>query len=408
MSFREIFEKYINGTASEEEISLVLEEIEKNELISNYVAEELSFSFPEEEESTEENTKKIRKAVNRKIFRVALTILGAIVAFLLVCFLVLSPLVSSFYCDPTEVVLKKDDTPFYPFATAASVYSELNMPGAEIALYAQDPTNLKKKGFGVYDVSYDLIDRFNYNRSATISATLSRGKFVNRSSDSFYYFGILSQFSDSKDSYGKLIQDSFDLANKKEELQALPRTAQVKAYITYRDLLNMEQQNKIWLENPEVRFHWIAVKCDQFENHIDNIRFGFNPEPYGNNSEFFSDHSINLDMMEQYPDLNFIFTPYNQQDKEGFFTRQQAFANHFQSLLQFSIDYPDFTVAMHNGAEDMIQRYKQALSYVKENGIQTYGCLVSGSVEDILTLLDNDMIGAISLEDIRLSKYTRY
>ena len=37
MSFKDLYEKYINNQASEEEIKIVEEEIEKNEIISEHL-----------------------------------------------------------------------------------------------------------------------------------------------------------------------------------------------------------------------------------------------------------------------------------------------------------------------------------------------------------------------------------
>ena len=52
MTFRQLFEKYKNGTASPEEIALVEEELEKNEVINAYLASQLleqpSLSLPPE------------------------------------------------------------------------------------------------------------------------------------------------------------------------------------------------------------------------------------------------------------------------------------------------------------------------------------------------------------------------
>ena len=45
MRFKEIYEKYINGSASEEEIKIIEEEIEKNEIISEYLSQNIEDDF---------------------------------------------------------------------------------------------------------------------------------------------------------------------------------------------------------------------------------------------------------------------------------------------------------------------------------------------------------------------------
>lgn len=41
MSFKDLYEKYINNQASEEDIKIVEEEIEKNEIISEYLCNKI-------------------------------------------------------------------------------------------------------------------------------------------------------------------------------------------------------------------------------------------------------------------------------------------------------------------------------------------------------------------------------
>ena len=41
MSFKDLYEKYINNQASEEEIKIVEEEIEKNEIISEHLCNKI-------------------------------------------------------------------------------------------------------------------------------------------------------------------------------------------------------------------------------------------------------------------------------------------------------------------------------------------------------------------------------
>ena len=71
MTFRQLFEKYKNGTASPEEIALVEEELEKNEVINAYLASQLleqpSLSLPPENTP---QLHQVKSSVRRKFWMI--------------------------------------------------------------------------------------------------------------------------------------------------------------------------------------------------------------------------------------------------------------------------------------------------------------------------------------------------
>ena len=84
MNFKEIFDRYRSGTATEEEVMLVNEELEKNELISEYPSVRYSEEVQKlETEDASIPTKKIKSSIRKKFMLVSLV--SATVACICFC-----------------------------------------------------------------------------------------------------------------------------------------------------------------------------------------------------------------------------------------------------------------------------------------------------------------------------------
>jgi hypothetical protein len=70
------------------------------------------------------------------------------------------------------------------------------------------------------------------------------------------------------------------------------------------------------------------------------------------------------------------------------------YERHFTSLLQYSIDHPDFLKAL-KADSDYATYYPSVLDYVKSNGVKTYGVMVKGSAKDILALMDRGNVSQV-------------
>ena len=115
MTFRELLEKYKEGTLTEEEKKLVEDELEKNEAINDYLAENLdltsSFNSTEEIQS-DITTSKVRKTVNHRLLKVVALSVIIVFAILFSVKYIVSPLISSQYYNPTKYSLSKYDQNF--------------------------------------------------------------------------------------------------------------------------------------------------------------------------------------------------------------------------------------------------------------------------------------------------------
>src|SRR5690606_20525974 len=121
-------DRYKNGTATEEEIKLVEEEIKKYEAIEEYLAEKMDLDFIslKEDEKLKEETIGIKKSVNKRLRRVVIASVSIVLAIILGIFFIVSPIVDSFYYNPTEKLIggKYSNDIFYDL----TAITELNYP----------------------------------------------------------------------------------------------------------------------------------------------------------------------------------------------------------------------------------------------------------------------------------------
>ena len=145
MTFRELLEKYKNGTATEAERALVEAELEKSEAIADYLAEGLE-ALEEGGEAlshSDAEVKKVKRTVNRRLRRTALWAAAMVLAVVLVVQFVVNPLVSSFYYQPNAQTVGQTEYSDATFDLTA-LYSLL-MPGQTITSVQTEPL-----GFGRY------------------------------------------------------------------------------------------------------------------------------------------------------------------------------------------------------------------------------------------------------------------
>lgn len=91
---------------------------------------------------------------------------------------------------------------------------------------------------------------------------------------------------------------------------------------------------------------------------------------------------------EQYPELGMLHTQADGSQME----------EHFKSLLRFSADQLDkgkgIPIVTLTG-----NYYRDALAYVEENGVTSYGCLITGTPEGLLGLLEDNVASTLILTD---------
>jgi hypothetical protein len=76
---------------------------------------------------------------------------------------------------------------------------------------------------------------------------------------------------------------------------------------------------------------------------------------------------------------------------------QESLEHHFKSLLRYSADQVEKGRGIAPYGHESV--YTEILDYVEENGVKTYGVVVTASPQALLKLMDSDRVYEIRLVD---------
>ncbi len=385
MSFKELFEKYKDGTASQEEIKEVESEIEKNELINEYLAEQIELQLSNDlihEENINAETSKVKKAVNKKLYKVVGLSVSIVITLLLLFNYVGLPLINSYYYNPNKGYNGQFIGQFF-LDTAA--FTELHFPG----LITSSAT-AESLGFGKYNIEIRQDNMFKRD-TLPYQGKIVRNK-VENFSDGFYKFPYANAFHDASVLAYK--QDKWDYDNTLKELEKLPETSYVSAYISFKEDLTLDEFVDLKKNNAELYFSWVAVRYTSKGGWI-NSQMGF--EPTGNGLVI-EEEAIDNDRYPCFELANCIENLNN--------LPAETLETHFKTLVKYMGDRSEFTEAF--SVNDISPKlYEDALAYVEENGVKPYGVLVQGPSSDILKFAKSDIVNSISIDDVKASRYAK-
>lgn len=319
----------------------------------------------------EEELKKIRKSLrlqNRKTIYVTLMlILGVILAAI---FLVI-PAIESVYWAPytSDYIQQGNDLKWM-----LEAYTELFQPGKEIQSISTGDT-----GFASYDLTIIRTDT-STNEKEYIGGTLTRGTL--NLDYPFYEYSLERSFFQGNNNLPAEMIDHYR-STAIERLSELPAFVTVKALAFFPEDLTMAQlQELIFQYNYDgrngVTLKWAGIRNAPKDAEHAPFAIGFSTKPSG-------DLSLLNDF---YPELGLIHTKEDGSHME----------EHFKSLLRFSADQLDkgkgLPIVTLTG-----NYYRDALAYVEENGIVSYGCLVTGTPEGLLKFLEDGVASSLILTD---------
>ena len=398
MSFKELYEKYINNQASEEEIKIVEEEIEKNEIISEHLCNKIdddlfnvnnsmdSKNLDENQQIKSSNytnknneddilLKNINRKIRNKFLKTILASVVIVISILVGAKYIVSPMMDAKYYNPS--VKRGNFTT--QFLADISVFTELHFPGI-ITSY----TNEESLGYGKYNVKISQNNTFK-NTDTTYDGVINKGSLEYIESD-FYKYPVMNAFK-----YGVYpFSDGFDDDKEQlNELKKLPSTSQVSAYISFSKDIDMKEIAKMIKENDDLYFSWVGIRtCDKNTQQLPQMGFessgtGIILEEFKNNKDY------------PYLELGGI-----DEDKNNAY----IYETHFKSLVKYIIDNKDFIELQHPNA--CISTYEDTLKYVEKNGVKSYGVLVNGSKDSILKLRENKFVYNLIIDDVKVSSYS--
>lgn len=313
----------------------------------------------------------IQKSLRKRNWKIILTSLALGIALLMAFMCVAMPLAERLYWSPMDSTL---DQYYTDLNLVLRAYTELFMPGKSVTFLCTDV------GFADYELHMTLYDVVR-DEDDYFTGRLHRG---NLGFDIPFFEDLTLGLFRSVQFPEVYPEEALEreLAEVCATLEELPEYVTLEAAVSFPEDLTMAQLMEI-LEfdflNLEQKLNviWAAIRTQgpNPENLHRTIGISF--------TRSYSNGGIN----ETYP--QFELTHY---EPTGL-----TLEEHFKSLLKFSSDQmvKGHAVIRWNNSDF----YQDVLAYVEENGVKTYGCIVTGSPKALLSLLDSGTIQNLQLMD---------
>lgn len=401
MTFRELLEKYKNGTATEAERALVEAELEKSEAIADYLAEGLE-ALEEGGEAlshSDAEVKKVKRTVNRRLRRTALWAAAIVLAAVLAVQFAVDPLVASFYYQPNAQTVGQEEDPDALFDLIA-LYSLL-LPG-------QSAGNVRAKalGFGKYALTYETeewltgerkqigrtMEPSEYGRRWWITPTMQGGL------DLLTMEAVAGMEKDlSGSNYGR---------EKVDYLSQLPETSYLSVWVHFPERLNpigfaqLETAYDGYRMDGTLSFRWAAVRTAEEDQLIG----------YQTPERSYLDPYAAPDR-ERYPMFSYA-QMWEEMTGRGFTEKSRAqfvgsaAKEHFITLLSYLADRPEAVEALAGPAANGAYDFAAIRDYVEENGVEICGALVYAQPSALLQMWEDGVIDGISIQQVLPSRYS--
>lgn len=323
----------------------------------------------------EAEMKKIRKNLRKRNALIVLTSLILVAALTFGCIRFGIPALEKQYWDPTTSTYV-EGVP--DFEITMATYNELFCHGQQ--LMSLDVT---KTGFAEYSLEFGFLEWKTLNSFTDLSyrtATLNQGKLT-LPTMFWYDFGnnyLVQNAETSSPLWGDYNKKSLKFLNQ------YPEYVQVLADVTFSEDLTMEQLIDLSerLPTQKAELFWAAIRCgEKDETYLPDCGIHlYNPYVDRYDPDFWS----NTDYPYLFPD----------KDDDP----STLMEEHFKSLLRFSGDqFASGTgIAAPNGDENF---YQDALNYVEENGVKSYGCHIIATPEVLRELMKEDIVMCINISD---------
>ena len=363
MNFKEAFERYKNGTASAEERAFVEEEIEKSELIFEYLEEKSTFDFCRQTASDNESQRvftDIKKSLRKRNAKLVASAVAMMLSLALLYQFAIVPLGSMFFYNPSALITSYDENmgekvKINTLAEASGAFFELHIPSARVTgAYAE------RTGLGTYEATIYTQNPFGGNE--TIARNIKYGTIE----ENLVGWAVLRNASVPYE----IAKENTDRHTKNDEewermisaLEALPTGLSVETSITFDTDLTAKELENLINKYKNIHIYWAGVDAGMTDTWLCS---GFDPT---------------YALVNDAPDAD-------------------KFMEHFQKLLKTEIEHKDYLNMLDENYID-VSYYENLKKYVETNGLHIYGLVLKGSPEDIKSLLENENVIWAQIENV--------
>lgn len=316
-------------------------------------------------EAPEKELKQLKKSLRRRNAAIILTSLVLAAALLLGAVYVVTPALETLYWDPE--ISNYGDEFTTDLELALSAYGQVFCPRMNIA-----EVTSKRTGFATYDLTISHWDGARGGRPTYTYATLTRGEL--ELPEGFFWNTSANIFD--RASHPIYTMDEEFKRSQRETLESLPEYIDLEVAVSFPEDMDMEQLLAFVREWDEALVLWIGIRNAPEDQQLYPLT-GMAPFMGGYVREIANNY---------YPDFE-ITNGYT----------AEILQQHFISLLTFLKDQEDAGrgVGYTNGQN----YYENVLSYVEENGVKTYGCMIVGPSEMFLKMLDSGVASQVWIQD---------
>lgn len=408
MNFKEIVERYKNGTAAEEEKRLIEAELEKQKWLNELLYEELEEELDCERgnvksgfvgemapnEEAQEFAKLVQKAIRRAFLKAGAVVLSIAVALTLFLSFGLSPIVNSIYYNPAEEVVLQEwengRTSRARLGIDMGVYTELNYPMVRF-----DGASVTERGFG--DYSFQLFQGITVNgmENKWISGEVQRGVLTMYDSNVLkrvYSNDFCNYQEDGKiNKYHRQEYETYWEADVREDVAQMNAAAEEMrtAYISFDHVLTFDE---LWTLKDETGAEncWNLVDTKGLRN-SDNGWSSSRGESYG----YWDVFGTQLEEYGDYADPSVRIMPAGMK-WDDFERNEELQTAQFLKMLDYLAeeDRKEFLEMMGDWPEN----YPNAAEYVRDHGLTFLGMAVYADQDTLQNLLDHPLVAVVQLK----------
>lgn len=411
MNYKELLDRYKKGQVTEEEKLLIEQELEKQDALEEYLSE----AFDEEmnqiseipnDKIHDEETSKIKKSVNSKLRGVVVKSVLIIGLLYFSIFYGVSGLINARYYNPNSVTMSEKGEYKRPnFYYDMEAYVSLNKPGYSLGSWVTP----ESKGFGKYETMYSMKELFSKKEQIHFM-NLSKGRLSYGidgifGPDNYWLFEGFQkiQFNLSEDKNNLHTGWDREMEINNEEtiryLNELNPLSYISMSIVFQEDINMEEFYHMSQEKyPSIDYEWVGIRTsDPGYSSVAKDLIGFNPN--------INDSNVQRPNLKKYPlfylsDVRTDPTLSDLWKKDYPKAMSEAYGIHFTSRLQYLRDREEFV----NLFDYKTEFYDDALSYISQNGVKTFGVLAYATAEEFLKHINEIQYDTIYINQVLPTK----
>jgi len=286
------------------------------------------------------------------------------------------PTMEKRYQNPEEKNYSND---FSDMEFTLRTFSELFVPNQNVC-----DVKSVKTGFAEYDLSVTFRQLRNRNQYISRDAVMERGRLSVQAG--------MWEFPEEQDFYlDTASEGAYYFSTAEKSLEKLPDYVKVLAYITFPEDLSVDEFMMLLrrvgsaeLEIPGL-INWIGIRAQKDGQDIYPL-CGMKPF-YANDGE-------------QLGRINEYYPAYSIYGMDRPVDTASAVKEHFKSLLQYSIDQQKEGKGILPEGELAGTYYETVMEYINTNGIYVYGCSMTAAPAQLLELLRDGTVCAVSIQDV--------